>query len=94
MRIFGTLVPVPSDLALDVAAAVGKNVIRKHGTNSTGIIIFIYQYIEDTYAISIFALRLINTENFTFHDTPPDVTSPLASTMPASTIPVPPTRIG
>ncbi len=75
MRIYGTLMPVPWDLALDVAAEVGNHVIAKHGTNAYGVKTFSYQYIENTYAISKYALRHINTANFTFHDTPSDVTS-------------------
>ena len=75
MRIYGTLMPVPWDLALDVAAEVGKHVIKKHGTNAYGVKTFSYQYIENTYAISKYALRHVNTANFTFHDTPSDVTS-------------------
>ncbi len=75
MRIYGTLMPVPWDLALDVAAEVGKHVIREHGANAYGVKTFSYQYIENTYAISKYALRHVNTANFTFHDTPSDVTS-------------------
>lgn len=75
MRIYGILQPVPWDLALDVAAEVAKYVIKKHGTNAYGVKTFSYQYIENTYAISKYALRSINTANFTFHDTPSDVSS-------------------
>ncbi len=75
MRIFGTLQPVSWDMALDVAAQVGRHVIDKHGANAYGVKTFSYQYIENTYAISKYALRHVNTANFTFHDTPSDVTS-------------------
>jgi arsenite oxidase large subunit len=75
MRIYGTLMPVPWDLALEVAAEIGKYVIKKHGTNSYAVKTFSYQYMENTYAISKYALRHIKTANFTFHDTPSDVTS-------------------
>ena len=75
LRIFGTLMPVTWDLALDVAADIGKYVIARHGTNAYGMKTFSYQYIENTYAITKYALRHINTANFTFHDTPSDVTS-------------------
>ncbi|MES0328201.1 MAG: molybdopterin-dependent oxidoreductase, partial [Gammaproteobacteria bacterium] len=67
--------PVPWDLALDVAAEVGKYVIEKHGASAYGIKTYSYQYIENTYAITKYALRHVNTPNFTFHDTPSDVTS-------------------
>jgi arsenite oxidase large subunit len=75
MRIYGSLMPVPWDLALDVAAEIGKYVIDTHGTNAYGVKTFSYQYMENTYAITKYALRHINTANFTFHDTPSDVTS-------------------
>ncbi|MHA1567750.1 MAG: arsenate reductase (azurin) large subunit [Alphaproteobacteria bacterium] len=75
LRIYGTLMPVPWDFALDIAAEVGKHVIAKHGENAYGVKTFSYQYIENTYAITKYALRHINTANFTFHDTPSDVTS-------------------
>ncbi|MCG8355403.1 MAG: arsenate reductase (azurin) large subunit, partial [Kiloniellales bacterium] len=75
MRVYGTLMPVPWDFALDVAAEVSKHVIAKHGANAYGMKTFSYQYMENTYAITKYALRHINTANFTFHDTPSDVTS-------------------
>jgi len=75
MRIFGTLQPVPWDFALEIAAEVAKHVIKKHGANAYSVKTFSYQYIENTYAISKYALRHINTASFTFHDTPSDVTS-------------------
>ena len=75
MRIYGILQPVSWDFALDVAAEVGKHVIAKHGPLSYGVKTYSYQFIENTYAITKFALRHINTANFTFHDTPSDVSS-------------------
>ena len=75
MRMYGILTPVPWDFALDIAAAVGKHVIDTHGVNAYGVKTYSYQYIENTYAITKYALRHINTANFTFHDTPSNVTS-------------------
>ena len=75
MRLHGTLMPVPWDLALDVAAEVGRYVIDTHGANAYGMKTFSYQYMENTFAITKYALRDINTANFTFHDTPSDVSS-------------------
>ncbi len=75
MRIYGTLMPVPWDFALDVAAGVAKHVIARHGANAYGMKTYSYQFIENTYAITKYALRHINTANFTFHDTPSDVSS-------------------
>ena len=37
IRMFGVLMPVPWDFALDVAADVTKHVIRKHGANAYGL---------------------------------------------------------
>ncbi|WP_260292626.1 arsenate reductase (azurin) large subunit [Sedimenticola hydrogenitrophicus] len=75
IRINGTLQPVSWDMALDVATEVMKHVVEKHGANAYGMKTYLYQYIENTYAISKFALRHMNTANFAFHDTPSDVTS-------------------
>jgi arsenite oxidase large subunit len=75
VRIGGSLQPVPWEFALDIAAEVGSYVIDKHGTNAYGVKTFSYQYIENTYAITKYALRHVNTANFSFHDTPSDVTS-------------------
>ncbi len=75
VRMFGVLMPVPWDFALDIAAETIKHVVDVHGTNAYGMKTFSYGYMENTYAISKFALRHINTANFTFHDTPSDVTS-------------------
>ena len=75
LRMYGVLMPVPWDFALDIAAAVAKHVIAKHGANAYGMKTYSYQYMENTYAITKYALRHINTANFTFHDTPSNVTS-------------------
>ena len=75
IRMFGVLMPVPWDFAMDITSEVIKHVIDVHGTNAYGMKTFSYGYMENTYAISKFALRHINTANFTFHDTPSDVTS-------------------
>ncbi len=75
VRINGTLQPVSWDYAIDVAAAVGNHVLKEHGEAAYAVKTYSYQYIENTYAITKYALRHINTPNFTFHDTPADVTS-------------------
>ncbi len=75
IRMFGVLMPVPWDFAIEVAAEVGRHVIAKHGANAYSVKTFSYGYMENTYAITKYALRHINTANFTFHDTPSDVTS-------------------
>jgi len=75
VRMFGVLMPVTWDYALDIAAEVGNYVLEKHGTNAYGVKTFSYGYMENTYAITKYALRNVRTANFTFHDTPSDVTS-------------------
>lgn len=75
MRIHGALVPVTWDFALDIAAEMANYVIQKHGVNAYGVKSFSYGFIENTYAITKYALRKIGTANFTYHDTPSDVTS-------------------
>ncbi len=75
IRMYGILQPVTWDFALDIAAEVGNYVRKTHGANAYGVKTFSYQYIENTYAISKYALRHVNTANFTFHDTPSDVSS-------------------
>lgn len=75
VRIGGMLQPVPWDFAMDIAAEVGKHVRDNHGANAYSVKTFSYQYIENTYAITKYALRHLNTAAFTFHDTPSDVTS-------------------
>ncbi|MEO0991861.1 MAG: molybdopterin-dependent oxidoreductase, partial [Pseudomonadota bacterium] len=74
-RMFGVLMPVTWDFAMDIAAEVGNYVLEKHGTNAYGVKTFSYGYMGNTNAITKYALRNVRTANFTFHDTPSDVTS-------------------
>ncbi|MCP3849191.1 MAG: arsenate reductase (azurin) large subunit [Gammaproteobacteria bacterium] len=75
VRVNGVLTPMSWDDAIEIAAEVGNHVLKKHGEAAYGVKTFSYQYIENTYAITKYALRHVNTPNFTFHDTPADVTS-------------------
>lgn len=75
VRMFGVLMPVTWNFALDIAAEVGQYVLEKHGANAYGVRTFSYGYMENTYAITKYALNNVRTANFTFHDTPSDVTS-------------------
>lgn len=75
VRVNGELVPTSWDDALDIAAEVGKHVVKKHGANAYSAKQYSYQFVENTYALSKFFKRHINTAAFTFHDTPSDVTS-------------------
>ena len=75
IRINGVLQPVGWDMALDVAAELMKHVQKEHGYNAYGMKTFSYQFFENTYAAKKFGRRHMKTANFTFHDTPADVTS-------------------
>jgi len=74
VRLFGVLMPVTWDFATAVAARVGNSVLDRHGTNADGVKTLSYGYMENTYDITKYALRLVRTANFTLHDTPSDVT--------------------
>ena len=75
VRIHGVLQPVTWDFALDIAAEVGKHVIKHHGPNAYSVKTYGYQYMENTYAITKFSFRDVNTASWTWHDTPSKVTS-------------------
>ncbi len=75
IRVNGELQPTTWDDALDIAAEVAKYVIAKHGANSYSAKMYSYQFVENTYALSKYFRRHVNTAAFTFHDTPSDVTS-------------------
>lgn len=70
VRVYGTLQPVSWDFALNVCAEVSKHVIKNHGENAWACKTFSYQYIENTYAVTRFALKDINTPAFSWHDAP------------------------
>lgn len=70
VRIFDTLMPVTWDFALDVCAEVSKHVIKEHSESAWACKTMSYQYIENLYAITRFALKDINTPAFTWHDSP------------------------
>lgn len=75
VRINGTLQPVPWDMALDIAAELIGYTVATFGGNAYAMKTYSYQFVENTYANTKFANRHINTANFTFHDTPANVTS-------------------
>ncbi len=75
VRINGILQPVTWDFALDIAAEVGKHVIKKHGANAYSVKTFSYQFLENMYAITRFSFRDVNTAAWTWHDTPSKATS-------------------
>lgn len=75
IRVGGVLQPVSWEFAIDIASKIAVYVRDNFGANSYCVKTYSYQYIENTYAITKYALRHLNTANFTFHDTPSDVTS-------------------
>lgn len=70
VRIYDTLMPVSWDFALDVCAEVSKHVIKEHSENAWACKTMSYQFMENLYAITRFALRDINTPAFAWHDSP------------------------
>mgnify|MGYP001589368510 FL=1 len=70
VRVFDTLMPVTWDFALDIAAEVSKYVIKNHSENAWACKTNSYQYMENQYAITRFALKDINTPAFAWHDAP------------------------
>jgi arsenite oxidase large subunit len=75
LRVNGELVRVPWDTALDVFAEVSQHVLDKYGEHSWAQKMYSYQYFENTYALTKFALRHINTPAFALHDNPSDAPS-------------------
>ncbi len=70
VRIHGILQPVTWDFALDIAAAVGRHVLDRHGANAYGVKTYGYQFMENMYAITRFSFRDLNTAAWSWHDTP------------------------
>jgi len=70
VRVFDTLMPVTWDFALDIAAEISKYVIKNHSENAWACKTNSYQYMENQYAITRFALKHINTPAFAWHDSP------------------------
>ncbi|VAX23025.1 Assimilatory nitrate reductase large subunit [hydrothermal vent metagenome] len=70
IRIFGALTPVDWDTALDVCAEISNYVIKKHGEAAWAQKMYSYEFYENTYALTKFALRSINTPAFAPHDQP------------------------
>lgn len=73
IRINGVLTPVSWDLALDVAAEVGKHVIKNHGEDAWATKYYSYQFFENTYAVSKLTLKSIGTHAIAEHDHPSKV---------------------
>ncbi len=70
VRVLDTLMPVSWDFALDIAAELSKYVLDKYGESAWAQKQYSYQFWENTYALTKFALRYINTPAFAPHDQP------------------------
>ncbi len=70
IRVYDTLMPVDWDTALDVAAELSTYVIDKYGESAWAQKQYSYEFYENTYALTKFALRYINTPAFSPHDQP------------------------
>lgn len=70
LRVNGKLVPISWDAATDIAAKVGKHVLSNYGENAYAVKMYSYQFVENTYALTKFAWRAIETVAFAFHDNP------------------------
>ena len=70
MRVNGKLQRVSWDTALDVFAELVDYVVSNHGEHAYAQKQFSYQFHENVYALTKFALRHINTPAFAWHDNP------------------------
>ena len=70
IRVYDTLMPVDWDTALDVAAELSLYAIEKYGESSWAMKTYSYEFYENTYALTKFARRYINTPAYSPHDQP------------------------
>ncbi|HEA69247.1 MAG TPA: arsenate reductase (azurin) large subunit [Desulfobacterales bacterium] len=70
VRLNGQLRRISWDDAAEIFAAVSKYVIKKYGVHAWAQKMYSYQYFENTYALTKFALRNIGTPAFAWHDNP------------------------
>ncbi len=70
MRVNGELRRVSWDTALDTFAELVEHVLAKYGEHAYAQKQFSYQYNENIYALTKFALRHISTPAFAWHDNP------------------------
>ncbi len=75
LRANGELTRVSWDDALDIAATLSSYVLEKHGVMAWATKQYSYQYFENTYALTRFALQFIQTPCFAVHDNPSDAPS-------------------
>ena len=70
IRINGQLERVDWDTALDVMAAVSKQVLENHGEAAWAVKTYSYEFFMNTYAITKLALGAVKTPAFCEHDKP------------------------
>jgi len=70
LRVNGKLQRISWDDAFDIFAEVSRHVLDKHGVHAWAQKMFSYQYFENTYALTRFALHHIGTPAFAWHDNP------------------------
>ncbi|MFQ5636857.1 MAG: arsenate reductase (azurin) large subunit [bacterium] len=70
LRVNGKLQRISWDDALDIFAETSKYVLDKYGVHAWAQKMFSYQFFENTYALTRFALRSIGTPAFAWHDNP------------------------
>jgi arsenite oxidase large subunit len=70
LRVNGKLQRVSWDTALDIFAELVDHTVTKYGEHAYAQKQFSYQFHENVYALTKFALRHINTPAFAWHDNP------------------------
>jgi len=70
IRVNGKLQRISWDDATEIFAEISKYVIDKYGVHAWAQKMFSYQFFENTYAMTKFALRSIGTPAFAWHDNP------------------------
>ncbi|MEE9277375.1 MAG: arsenate reductase (azurin) large subunit [Dehalococcoidia bacterium] len=67
LRVNGTLQPISWDAATDIVAAMIRHVVDEHGELAMGFKHYSYEFFENTYTITKFALGAIGTPNVMPH---------------------------
>ena len=67
LRVNGTLQPISWDMATDIVAELIRHVVDEHGELAMGFKVFSYEYFENTFAATKFALGAIGTPNYAPH---------------------------
>ena len=67
LRVNGTLQPITWDAATDIVAELIRHVDEVHGELAMGFKVYSYEYFENTFAATKFALGAIGTPNYAPH---------------------------